>query len=279
MKIAVSAESTIDLPKELLEKYNIQTRAFGINFKDKLVEDYLGISEEIFRFVEETKVLPKTSAIGPAEYKEYFEGLLKDNDVVIHVSLSSNLSSSYNNARLAAEELGQVYVIDSRNLSTGIALLAIYVRSLVDKGLEPADIVEKAQSYTKRIRSSFILDKLNYMHKGGRCSAVTLLGANLLKIKPQIVVNDGRMGVGKKYRGTLSKVIDTYTDDVLAEYPNANKSLVFITHSSPMPEEEKIVAEKLKKAGFKEILNTLAGGTICSHCGPNTLGILFVENE
>ena len=279
MKIAVSAESTIDLPKELLEKYSIHTKAFGINFKDKLMEDYLGISEEIFQFVEETKVLPKTSAIGPEEYKEYFEELRKEYDAVIHITLSSNLSSSNNNARLVADEVGEVYVVDSRNLSTGIALLAIYVRGLVDKGLEPKEIVEKAEAYAKRVRSSFVLDKLNYMYTGGRCNAVTLLGANLLKIKPQIVVKEGRMSVGKKYRGTLSKVISTYTDEVLAEYPNADKSLVFITHSSPMPEEEKIVADKLKKAGFKEILNTNAGGTICSHCGPNTLGILFVEKE
>ena len=279
MKIAVSAESTIDLPEELLEKYSIHTKAFGINFKDKLMEDYLGISEEIFQFVEETKVLPKTSAIGPEEYKEYFEELRKEYDAVIHITLSSNLSSSNNNARLVADEVGEVYVVDSRNLSTGIALLAIYVRGLVDKGLEPKEIVEKAEAYTKRVRSSFVLDKLNYMYKGGRCNAVTLLGANLLKIKPQIVVKDGRMGVGKKYRGTLSKVISTYADEVIAEYPNADKTLVFITHSSPMPEEEKIVADKLKKAGFKEILNTNAGGTICSHCGPNTLGILFVEKE
>ena len=279
MKIAVSAESTIDLPKELLEKYSIHTKAFGINFKDKLMEDYLGISEEIFQFVEETKVLPKTSAIGPEEYKEYFEELRKEYDAVIHITLSSNLSSSNNNARLVADEVGEVYVVDSRNLPTGIALLAIYVRGLVDKGLEPKEIVEKAEAYAKRVRSSFVLDKLNYMYTGGRCNAVTLLGANLLKIKPQIVVKEGRMSVGKKYRGTLSKVISTYTDEVLAEYPNADKSLVFITHSSPMPEEEKIVADKLKKAGFKEILNTNAGGTICSHCGPNTLGILFVEKE
>lgn len=279
MKIALSAESTIDLSEELLERFNIQTIAFGITFNNELTEDRPGISQEIFEFVDKTKVLPKTSAISPDQYREYFDKLKKDYDAVLHISLSSNLSSSYNNARLASQELENVYVVDSKNLATGIAHVALYARDLIDKNLPVEEIYEKTQSMTDRVRSSFILDKLNYMYKGGRCNAVTLLGANLLKIKPQIVVSQGRMGVGKKYRGPLPKVISTYVDELLEENPNADKSLVFITHSSSMPEEEKIAYDKLKKAGFKTIYNTYAGGTVCSHCGPNTLGVLFVEKE
>lgn len=279
MRIGLSAESTIDLSQEMLEKNKIHTIPFGINFKDQLVEDHFGISEEIFAFVEESKVLPKTSAIGPEQYREYFENLRKEYDAVIHISLSSLMSSSFNNARIASEQLENVFVVDSKNLSTGIALVTLFARDLIDKKSSPQEVYEKTQEMTSRVRSSFVLDKLNYMYKGGRCNAVTLLGANLLKIKPQIVVKDGRMGVGKKYRGTMTKVISTYCDDVLAENPNADKSLVFITHSSAMPDEEKLIHDKLKDAGFKKILNTYAGGTVCSHCGPNTIGILFVDKE
>lgn len=277
MKILISAESTIDMPQDLLDKYSIKTIPFGITFKDKLMEDHFGISEEIFDFVKETKVLPKTSAIPPEQYREYFENLKKEYDAIIHISLSSKLSSSHNSACIASEDMENVFVVDSKNLSTGIALVAIYARGLVDKQLSPEDIYTQTQEHVEKIKSSFILDKLNYMHKGGRCSAVTLLGANILKIKPQIVVSDGRMGVGKKYRGTLAKVVATYCDDVLADLNNADKSIAFVTHSSPMPEEEKYITKKLKDAGFKTVYNTFAGGTVCSHCGPNTIGILYAN--
>ena len=277
MKIAISAESTVDLPQELLDKYEIFTIPFGINFKDKLTEDRFGIYQEIYKFVEETKILPKTSAIPPESYRVYFEDLRKKYDAVIHVGISSLMSSSYNNAKLVAGEMDNVYVVDSKNLSTGIALLAIFARDLASKKLSPQDIFEQTQTRADKLKVSFVIDKLNYMHKGGRCNAVTLLGANLLKIKPQICVNDGRMGVGKKYRGTLTKVVTNYADDVISECENADKSIVFVTHSSPMPEEEKIIEEKLKQAGFETIYNTSAGGTVCSHCGPNTIGILYAE--
>lgn len=277
MKIGISAESTVDLPQELLNKYDIKTVPFGINFKDELVDDKLGISKEIFEFVESTKVLPKTSAIGPEQYREYFEGLKKDYDAIIHVSLSSQMSSSFNNANLVAGDTENVFVVDSKNLSTGIALLCIYARELANKNIDPKEIYEKTQARTDKLRVSFVLERLNYMYKGGRCNAVTLLGANLLKIRPEIVVSNGRMGVGKKYRGAIAKVIDNYSDDVIAAYPNADKSMVFITHSSPMPEIQESLKNKLKAAGFKTIYDTDAGGAICSHCGPNCIGILLAE--
>ena len=277
MKIGISAESTIDLPQELLDKYDIKTTPFGINFNDKLVDDRFGISEEIFKFVDETKKLPKTSAIPPEQYKEHFESLRKTYDAIIHFSISSNMSSAYSNACLASQELDNVYVIDSRNLSTGIALLAIYASEQVNEGMEVDAIVKNCIDKVKKVQTSFVIEKLNYLHKGGRCSAITLLGANILKIKPQIVVNNGKMGVGKKYVGSLSKVVSKYCDDLLAEYPNADLKRVFITHSSPMPEIEKVLEDKLKAFGFKTVYNTYAGGTISSHCGPNCIGVLFVN--
>ncbi len=279
MKICVSAESTIDMPKELLDKYNIHTTPFGINFNNSLVEDREGVAEEIFDYVAKTKTLPKTSAISPDQYSDYFTELKKAYDVIIHVSMSSLLSSAYNNACLVANEMDNVFIIDSKNLSTGIALLVLYIRDLVDKGVGVEDICKLANDKVTNVKSSFVLDQLNYMHKGGRCSSITLLGANLLKIKPQIIVTNGKLVVGKKYRGNLTKVVSNYVDDIIADMKNPDKSVVFVTHSSPMPEEEKIAETKLREAGFKNIYNTLAGGAICSHCGPGTLGVLYIENN
>lgn len=278
MKICISAESTVDLPKELLEKYNIHTTPFGINFNDKLVEDREGVSKEIFDFVEKSKVLPKTSAVSPEQYDNYFNELKKDYDAIIHITLSSQMSCAYNNACLIAREMENVFVIDSKNLSTGIALLAIYASSLVKKGLSAEEINDMVLARVDKVRSSFVLDQLKYMYKGGRCNAVTLLGANLLKIKPEIVVKNGKLQVGKKYRGPLTKVISSYVNDIVASLENVDKSMVFITHSTSMPEEEKIVEERLKAEGFETIYNTYAGGAICSHCGPGCLGVLYMEN-
>jgi len=267
------------MPQELLNKYKIKTIPFGINFNDEFVEDRFGISSEIFEYVDRTKNLPKTSAIPPEQYKSYFEELKKEYDGIIHIALSSALSSSCNNAKLAAQEFENVFVVDSKTLSTGIALIAIKGQELNKGKVEPKEIYEKLCEYTNQIQASFIIEKLNYLYKGGRCSALTLLGANVLKIKPQIIVKDGRMTVGKKYIGGLNKVIAKYCDELLEEYPNADLETVFITHSSPMPEVEVVLEEKLKERGFKTIYNTLAGGTISSHCGPNTIGVLFANKN
>ena len=277
MKIVISAESTIDLPKELLDKYNIKTTPFTINLGDELIEDHFGVSKEIFEFVDKSKKLPKTSAVSPDQFKTHFENLKKDYDAIVHVSLSSLISSAYNNACMVAKEMENVYVVDSKSLSTGIALLAIKGKDLIDEGKDAKEIFETLQALTPKVEASFVLERLNYLYKGGRCSALALLGANILKIKPQIILSDGRMIVGKKYMGNMTKVVDKYIYDLLDNNPNPILEHVFITHSSPMPEAEKILTEKLENRGFKYIHNTLAGGTISSHCGPNCIGVLFLN--
>ena len=277
MKIIITAETTIDLPQQLLDEYEIRTIPFGINFGGELREDRFGISSEIFEFVDKTKELPKTSAIPPEQYREFFEGVKQDCDAIIHFSISSLMSSAYNNARLVAEEMENVHVVDTQNLSTGIALLAMYASTLNKSGKSYKDIIEHVEERKKKLRTSFVIEKLNYLYKGGRCSALTLLGANVLKIKPQIVVDNGRMSVGKKYIGTMGKIVDKYCDDLLEQYKDVDLENVFITHSSPMPDMEKSLESKLKNRGFKNVYNTLAGGTISSHCGPNCIGILFFE--
>ena len=276
MNIAISAESTIDLPQELLDLYDIKTTPFGIEF-DGLKQDRFGISSEIFEYVEKTKKLPKTSAISPQQYEEHFNELKKSYDAIIHISLSSLMSSAYSNAYTVAQNMENVFVVDSKTLSTGIALLAIKARQLTKTKLAPQAIFDMVNEMVEKVQASFVLEKLNYLHKGGRCSAIALLGANVLKIKPQIVVKNGKMILGKKYIGGMNKVVNKYTEDLLNEYPNVDKSIVFITHSSEMPECQKAIAETLKAKGFETIYDTLAGGTISSHCGPECIGILFIN--
>lgn len=279
MKIVITAESTIDLPQELLDKFNIKTTPFGINLKDRLVMDKFGISKEIFEFVDKTKTLPKTSAVAPAQYREFFEDLKKKYDAIIHISISSLMSSAYSNAVSVASEMDNVFVVDSRSLSTGIALLAIYACGLVEKGKSPSEIFQKVKEKTELVRASFVLDKLNYLHKGGRCSALSLISASLLKIKPQIIVDNGKMVVGKKYLGNLKGVVEKYCDDLLATYPNPHLEYVFITRSSEMNDIVENLKDKLRARGFRHIYDTMAGGTISSHCGPNCIGVLFIDKE
>jgi DegV family protein with EDD domain len=249
-----------------------------INLKEETIVDRIGVASEIFDFVDKNKVLPKTSAVSPEQFREHFEKLLNDYDAVIHVSISSYMSSAYNNAKMASEDMENVYVIDSKNLSTGIALLCIRAREMATAGDSAKEIVDEINSnIVDKVRASFIIEKLNYLHKGGRCSALTLLGANVLKIKPQIVVKDGRMGVNKKYIGGLNKIVSKYIDDLMEEFKDPNLNYVFITHSSEMPECQSVLKEKLKERGFKNIYDTFAGGTISSHCGPNTIGVLFID--
>lgn len=277
MKIAISAESTIDLPQELLDKYEIRTIPFGINMGGELVEDRFGISKEIFEYVEKTGNLPKTSAISPDQYMEYFKKLREEYDAVIHISLSSQLSCAYNNACMTAKEFENVFVVDSKSLSTGIALLAIYAKGLLDKGKSAEQIYNMTMERVKSVQASFIVEKLNFLHKGGRCSALSLLGANLLKIKPQISLNNGKMIVAKKFVGGLNKVLNKYCDELFETNPNPELDTVFITSSSEMADIKAELRAKLSARGFKNIYETLAGGTISSHCGPNCLGILFLN--
>ncbi len=276
MSIAISAESTIDLPKDLLEKFNISTVPFTILLGDETVLDGVVPTESIFDFVEKNKVLPKTSAVNEYQYVEHFSKLLKTSDAVIHFSLSSEMSSAYANAVKASKELKNVYVIDSRSLSTGIALLAIKASRLASSGKSAEQIVSIVKEATKNVQASFVINKLDYLKKGGRCSFLALFGANLLKIRPQIIVSNGKMISGKKYRGDYNLVVKNYCADTLKQFPSQDKSIAFITYTTASDLAVQYAEDALKGAGFKEIYKTRAGGTIASHCGPNTLGILFL---
>ncbi len=282
-KIRISAESTIDLTEDLLKKYDIAIVPFTLQLGERTALDGEITADEIIDYVTKTKILPKTSAVNEYQYTEHFNGLLTDGDAVIHFTLSSEMSLANSNARRAADSInavkpGSVYVIDTRSLSTGIALLAIYARELVDVGLSAAEIYDKCLARVPFVQASFELNRVDYLYKGGRCSALVYLGANLLKIRPQILVKDGKMVSGKKYRGKYSQVVERYCADVLQEFDNPDLTRAFLTYTTA----DEVVLQKAKdsliEAGFKEILVTRAGGTITSHCGEDCLGILYIND-
>ena len=278
MKIAISAESTIDLTKELLNEFDIQVIPYQIQLGDKDGLDGEITTDEIISFVNEKGVLPKTAAINEYRYTEYFESLLKNYDAVVHFTLSSGLSLACTNAKHAAENLKNVFVVDTQSLSTGIALLAIHASELANEGLSAKEIYEKCLARVPFVQASFELKRLDYLHKGGRCSGLTLLGANLLKIRPQILVQDGKMIPGKKYRGNYNHVVKSYCQDVLEKYNTPDLSVGFVTYTTADEEVIETAKQYLKDRGFKRIYVTRAGATITSHCGEDTLGILYIND-
>ncbi|MBR2449079.1 MAG: DegV family protein [Clostridia bacterium] len=278
MKIAISTESTADLTKELIEENGFKIIAYPIQLGDKNCFDGEISTEEIISFVNQNKILPKTAAVNDYRFTEYFSELLKDYDAVIHFSLSSELSATYNNAVRSAKELKNVYVVDTRSLSTGIALLALYAKKLVDQGKGAKEIYELCLKRVPFVQASFELKRLDYLYKGGRCNALTLFGANLLKIRPQIIVDNGKMIPGKKYRGNFAHVVKNYCQDVLDKFNNPDLSVGFVTYTTADDEIIESAKEYLKERGFKNIYVTRAGGTITSHCGEDCLGILYIND-
>ena len=279
MKIAISAESTLDLSKELIKQYDVHVIPFTILLGETPYLDGDINSQDIFDYVDKTKILPRTCAINEFQYHEYFQGLLDQGyDAVIHFALSSEISAACSQANNAAKKMDNVYVIDSRSLSTGIALEVIYASKLVKKGLKPQEIVEKVSARVPYVQASFVIQTLEYLHKGGRCSGLARFGAAILRIKPQIIVSDGKMAPAKKYFGRKSQVIATYCRDTLEQFANPDLSVAFVTHTLATPEMVAIAIDALQKRGFKTIYETTAGATITSHCGPQTLGILFIND-
>ena len=278
MKIAISVESTNDLSKAIIDEYGIKVVPYHVTLGDNTFKDGEVTTEEIFKFVDEKNILPKTNAINEFEYTEYFEELKKDSDAVVHICLSSGLSSSCGNAQRAAKNLKEVYVVDSKSLSTGIGLLALYACDLVAEGVDAKTIAEKVQARVDKLQVSFVIERLDYLYKGGRCSSLQFFGANLLKLRPRIVVKDGKMGADKKYRGQMGKVVAKYCQETLEEFNTPDKKRVFITYTTASEEMVAAARVALEEKGFTNILETRAGCTIASHCGGNTLGILYFND-
>ena len=281
MKIRITSDSTCDL-NHLVEERNIGIMSLQVNLGEKAYRDGVDITpEQIFAFVAETGVLPKTAAPSIGEYEEFFEKELKGYDALIHFNISSKSSGSHNFAKNAAESFkGKVFVVDSKALSTGQGLLVLKACDMRDEGKSAEEIVAAVEEIRDRVNTSFVPDNLDYLHKGGRVSGMIKTVAGVFKIHPQILMEDGQLVPGKKYKGKMSVLIKQYIDDLKEAYPDYDKSRCFVTHSTAERELVEAAIAKVKETfEFDEIIETVAGSIITSHCGKGTLGVLFVYNK
>ena len=279
--IKIISDSTADLPKELIEKYDIEIVPLSVTLGENSFKDGIEISaKDIFDFYDSTKMLPKTSAVSVLEYTEAFTHWIEKGYDVIHFAISSTMSACYQNACIAAVELGHVWSIDSENLSSGIGLLVLLAAELAAKGESAEAVFKCIEEAKKRVDASFVLNQLEFLHKGGRCSGVAALGANLLKLKPCIEVHEGKMKVGKKYRGAYEKCALEYVRDRLDGNSNVESDVVFLTWTGIDAHLLKDIEKEIKKHHkFHHIIINEAGSTISGHCGPGTFGILYFRKE
>ncbi len=280
-KIIITSDSTTDLSAELKERYGIKIIPLGVTLGDKVYRDGVDINPDlIYEYYNENKVLPKTSAANFAETLDFLTPFTEKGYEIVHFTISSEMSTTYHNACLAAEELEGVYVVDTKNLSTGGGLLVIAAAEMAEKGMSAKEIAEQCKALSANVDASFVIDNLEYLHKGGRCSAVAALGANLLKLKPCIVVKNGKMGVSKKYKGRFSEVLKTYAAERLSTPDDIYLDHVFVTHAGCDETIVNDIADIVRNTlPFKEVHITRAGCTISSHCGANTLGVLFIRKS
>ena len=278
--IKILSDSTCDLSKELVERYDLGIIPLYVRLGDEEYQDGVNISpEELYKWSDEHGETPKTAAPSIEDISKYLDP--DSGDEYIIFTISSSMSASFNNVRLAAENLemsDRVYVIDSANLSTGIGLLVLYAAELKKAGKSAKEIVQEIENTKGKVRASFVVDTLVYLQRGGRCSGVAALLGTALKLHPRIAVADGAMHPEKKYRGSSKRFILDYVKDMEADLKNARPERVFITHSGCDSEIVEAVRAYLSSLGlFNEILETRAGGVVSSHCGPGTLGVLFID--
>ena len=280
LSVRVSADSTCDLSPELLQAYGIETLPLYVVMDGNAYKDGLELTpDELYAKVREAGKIGSTAAINVDEYLTFFTRMKQSCDTLIHFTISSEMSSCFQNACIAAEEVGGVYVIDSRNLSTGIGLQVLRACELAQKGMAAEVIVSYVREMAGRVDATFIPESLEFLKMGGRCSAAAALGANLLRLKPCIQVREGKMLVGKKYTGSMENVLSKYVKDRLNNLEDLDLSRVFITHSgmSDPAVIDKVKDAVLAIAPFEDVQITRAGCTVSNHCGPNTLGVLFCK--
>lgn len=280
-KVILSADSTCDIGPELQERYNVQLQYSRIQLGEKSYVEQLEITpDDLYKAWYEQGKLPKTSAITPAAFCDSFHPWVKQGYDVLHLTIGSGISSTYQNCCVAAQSMEHVYPVDSANLSTGFGHLVIQAAELLANGASAAEAQQQLTKMRTKAHASFVLDTLEFMSAGGRCSAVAAFGANLLKLKPGVEVDNtaaGKMGVGKKYRGNMEKVLPEYVKTKLQNRNDLQLDRVFITHSgSPESDIALVKREIAKYADFKETFVTRAGCVVSSHCGPRTLGVLFM---
>lgn len=277
MKVKVTADSTCDLPEELVKERNIKVFPLYIVRDGEALRDGVDITpDEMYAYTKQTGKLCSTSAVTVADYSDGWTECLEEYDAVVHVAFSSELSVTCANARLAAESFDKVYIVDSLNLSTGYGQLALDAADMAAEGKEPAEIVAEIERLREKMDVSFVINTLEFLRKGGRCTTVQALGANLLSLKPVIEVHDGKMTVGKKYRGKIEAAYIQYIHERLEGQDDIDPRRIFITDSG-LPDElrARLREEVLSCQPFKEVHNTRAGCTVSGHCGPYTMGILY----
>ena len=282
--VKIISDSTCDLSQELLERYDIAVLPLQVTLGDESYEDGINITvDEIYQWADENKTTPKTAAPAIETAVSVLSPWLEKGNDLICFSVSESMSTSANVMRLAAKELkatDRVTVIDSQNLSTGGGLLVIEAAILAKEGKSAEEITAHVKALRPLVRASFVVDTLTYLHRGGRCSSVAALAGGMLKLHPKIVVAEGKMGVSKKYRGKMTRVLPEYVEDMKEELMNACTERVFITHSGCEQETLDQVKTILEGLGrFEEIHTTRAGSVISSHCGPGTLGVLFISEK
>lgn len=279
-RIIIACDSTCDLGSDITERYDIKVLPLFINLGEEQYLDGVDITPDmIYERYEESGMLPKTAAPSIADMEDFFAKHTAGGNAMVFFTISAEMSSTFAHAKLAAESFQDVYVVDTRNLSSGGGLLVLSAVDMVAKGMSACDIAKACEKLTAYVDASFVIDNLEFLHKGGRCSAVAAFGANLLQLKPCIAVSDGKMSVGKKYRGKFPLTLEKYVEDRLGDGNGIILDRVFVTHAGCDEEIYSACLEKVKSiAPFKEVLLARAGCTISSHCGRNTLGVLFIRD-
>ena len=281
-EVIITADSTCDLPSQIIEQNNIIVTPLTVILGDESYKDGVDVfTKDIYNYVEKTGVLPKTSAVTPAQYYEIFEKASDEGKAVVHIGLSSAISSSYQNACIAASEFDDVYCIDSKSLCTAMGLLVLKACDFRAKGFDAKKIANRVNSLVPKVSTTFVLDSLEYLHKGGRCSGVAKFSANVLGIKPSIAVDPstGTLDVAKKYRGKMDVVYKQYINDCLKDINKIDTSRIVIANSGGISPEIISFAKGVieGKAKFDEIIFADAKCTISSHCGPKTLAVFYIK--
>lgn len=278
-EVVITTDSTVDLSPELIARFGIEVVPLYVEMDGKTYRDGVDVQPQaLYDYYSRTGKLARSSAANIEDYTALFARLSSQGKAVVHINLSSEMSSTHQNACIAAEPYEDVFVVDSRNLSTGIGLVVVHAAEMAAQGLSAPDIASRAEELASRVDASFVIDAIEYLRSGGRCSAVAAFGANLLKIKPSIQVADGVMGVSKKYRGALPVCQHNYTMDKLRDLEDIDPRWVFVTHSGmPQPMEDAVVRQVQETGYFQEVHVTHAGCVISAHCGPGTVGVLFVR--
>lgn len=277
-KVKIVADSTCDLNEELLSRFQIEVIPLNVNLGDKSCLDGVDVhTPDLFEYYKQTGKLPTTSAPTPSYYEEFYEKWTREGWEVVHFSISSELTVTPNIAKMAAEKFSNIFPVDSRNVSCGMGMLALKAAELRDKGLSAKEIREKILGMTGKVSTAFIISTLLYMYKGGRCTGVQALGANLLNLKPCIEVHEGKMGVEKKYRGNLESVLCRMAEDQLSGRDDIDLSRLLIIHYDVDEKTVNAVKKKIQELqAFREISVNQCGCSVSVHCGPGTLGIIYM---